>query len=74
MSFHFSNIEILRNGNKKTVRKVVVDNNKGYKSVSKYQNGKLKKTVKRKLKLHEKNRVRSREFIPQLFKDCKCSL
>jgi hypothetical protein len=74
MSFHFSNIEILRNGNKKTVRKVILDNNKGYKSVSKYINGKLKKTVKRKLKLSEKKCVKSREFLPQLFDNCKCKI
>ena len=74
MSFHFSNVEIIRNGNKKTVRKVIVDNNKGYKSVSKYSNGKLKKTVKRKLKLHEKNCIKSKEFIPKLFNDCKCHI
>ena len=72
MHFHFSNIEVFRNGNKKTVRKVIIDKNKGYKSVSKYVNGKLKKTVKRKLKLHEKNGIKSREFIPKLFENCKC--
>jgi hypothetical protein len=72
MAFHFSNIEILSHGNKKTVRKVVVDNGKGYKSVSKYINGKLKKTAKRRLKSHEKIRIKKREFMPQLFDDCVC--
>lgn len=72
MSFHFSNIEILKNGNKKTVRKVILDKNKGYKSVSKYVNGKLKKTAKRKLKMHEKICIKKREFVPKLFEDCRC--
>jgi len=72
MTFQFSNIEIVRNGNKKTVRKVVLDGTKGYKSVSKYRNGKLKKTVKRKLKGHEKNKIKKKQFIPELFNDCVC--
>ena len=38
MPFHFSNTEIIRNGNTKTVRKVFLDGYKGYKCVSKYKN------------------------------------
>lgn len=72
MSFHFSNIEKIRNGNKKTIRKVVLDKNNGYKSVSKYINGKLKKTVKRRLKPNEKKCIKKKEFMPKLFNDCQC--
>jgi hypothetical protein len=72
MAFHFSNIEMIRNGNKKTVRKVIVDNNKGYKCVSKYKNGKLKKTVKRNLTYKEKKCIKQKEFMPKLFSNCKC--
>jgi hypothetical protein len=74
MTFQFSNIEIVRNGNKKTVRKVVLNGTKGYKSVSKYRNGKLKKTVKRRLKIHEKNCIKKKQFIPKLFNDCVCTI
>ena len=72
MTFQFSNIEIVRNGNKKTVRKVILDGKKGYKSVSKYVNGKLKKTVKRRLKSDEKNKIKKKQFIPELFNNCVC--
>ena len=72
MVFYFSNIEILKNGNKKTVRKVILNGKSGYKSVSKYKNGKLKKTVKRKLKCIEKESIKKKKFIPELFNDCIC--
>lgn len=72
MTFYFSNTEIIRNGNSKTVRKVYLDSKKGYKCVSKYKNGKLKKTVKKNLKLKEKTCIKKREFIPELFDNCKC--
>lgn len=72
MPFYFSNTEIIRNGNSKTVRKVYLDEKKGYKSVSKYKNGKLKKTVKKNLKSKEKTCIKKRKFIPELFHNCKC--
>jgi len=72
MPFYFSNTEIIRNGNKKTIRKVFLDGKKGYKCVSKYYNGKLKKTAKKNLKPKEKTRIKMREFIPELFDDCIC--
>jgi len=72
MPFYFSNTEIIRNGNSKTVRKVILNGSKGYKCVSKYKNGKLKKTVKKNLKFKEKTCIKRREFIPELFNDCKC--
>ena len=72
MSFHFSNTEIIRNGNTKTVRKVFLNGSNGYKCISKYKNGKLKKTIKKKLKTKEKICIKKREFIPKLFIDCKC--
>lgn len=72
MTFQFSNIEIVRNGNKKTVRKVVLDGTKGCKSVSKYRNGKLKKTVKRRLNSDEKKSIKKKQFIPELFNNCVC--
>lgn len=72
MTFQFTNVEVLRDGNKKTVRKVTIKNNKGSKSVTKYINGKHKKTVKRNLKRKEISHIRKKKFIPELFDNCKC--
>jgi hypothetical protein len=72
MTFHYSNLEISHNGNKKTVRRVFVKNKKGYKSISKYINGKLKKTVKRRLKSSEIGNIKEKKFIPDFFNNCRC--
>ena len=72
MSYYYSNLEISRNGNKKTVRKVLVTDKKGYKSISKYRNGKHIKTVKRPLKTKEIKCVKEKKFLPKLFDNCKC--
>jgi len=74
MTYYYSNVEISRNGNKKTVRKVLVNNKKGYKSVSKFRNRKHIKTVKRPLKPKEISCVKRKIFLPNLFDNCKCSI
>jgi len=74
MTYYYSNIEISQNGNKKTVRKVLVNNKKGYKSVSKFRNRKHIKTVKRLLKPKEISCVKRKIFLPNLFDNCKCSI
>jgi len=74
MTYYYSNIEVSQNGNKKTVRKVLVNNKKGYKSVSKYRNGKHKRTMKRPLKAKEISCVKRKIFLPNLFDNCKCSV
>lgn len=67
--FTYSNTQIHQTAGKKTVRKVVIKNGKGHKSV-KYYNGKRFSTVKRILKPHEVAFIKMGKFIPGLFTDC----
>jgi hypothetical protein len=69
---HYNNVETLRQrGGRKTVRRVYIKNNKGYKSVSRYYRGKRTGTVKRPLDPFDITRILSKKFIPGLFSDCK---
>ena len=70
-SFHYSNIQKHQYGTNKTLRKVVIKKGKGYKSISYYKNGKLVRTIKRKLPLDHVNMIKNKQFIPGLFSDCK---
>ena len=69
--FHYSNIQRHQYGTNKTMRKVVIKKGKGYKSISFYKNGKLIRTVKRRLPLEHVNMIKQKQFIPRLFSDCK---
>jgi|MesohylFT_1024984.scaffolds.fasta_scaffold117018_2 hypothetical protein len=70
--FNYSNTQMHQAGGKKTVRKVIIKNGKGHKSVKYYKNGKLSTTVKRGLKPVELILIKAGKFIPGLFKDCGC--
>ena len=72
LDLHAEDRVLIKNGNKKTVRKVLVNNKKGYKSISKFRNGKHVKTVKRPLKPKEIKCVKEKKFLPKLFDNCKC--
>jgi len=74
--FNYTNTESTQNRGVKTVRKVSIENGKGYKSVSKVSNGKRKSTVKKELTDGQIQMIKNKQFIPGLFNDCidsKCS-
>ena len=68
--FHYSNIQKHQYGTNKTLRKVIIKKGKGYKSISYYKNGKLVRTIKRKLPLEHVTMIKNKQFIPGLFSDC----
>jgi hypothetical protein len=55
----------------KIVRKVSIKNSKGYKSITKYRNGKKIGTIKRNIHNDDINSIKLGKFIPGLFSDCK---
>ena len=69
--FHYSNIQKHHRGKNKTIRKVIIQKGRGYKSVSLYKNGKLHKTVKKPLHSNHVTMIKNHKFIPGLFADCK---
>lgn len=69
--FHYSNIQKHHRGKNKTIRKVIIQKGRGYKSVSFYKNGKLHKTVKKPLPSDHITMIKKQQFIPGLFADCK---
>lgn len=71
---NYKNIETKLNENGKTVRKVIIKGNKGYKTITKYSGGKKMYSVKK--PIHEKHMkmIHSGKFVRGLFKDCiKCN-
>jgi hypothetical protein len=59
-------------GGSKTVRTVTIKNGKGYKSVTKFRNGKKVKTVKKHIPTDQISLILKGKFIPGLFADCNC--
>jgi hypothetical protein len=72
MDFNYENTEIQTQTGGKLVRKVSIKKGKGYKSVTKYRNGKKVSTVKKPIHVDHINLIKQRKFIPGLFLDCKC--
>ena len=66
----YSNIEIKCRNGKKTIRKVVINKSKGYKSVCQYKMGRCTFKNKKPLTREEINKIHSRKFIPGLFAGC----
>jgi len=67
----YSNTEIKHlNGGRKMVRKVVIRNGKGYKSISIRERGKKSKTIRRKVCSEDISKIHNGVFIPGLFRDC----
>jgi hypothetical protein len=56
---------------KKTIKKVFVNNGKGYKSVTKFKKGKRTFSIKKTICKSHMNSIHAGKFIPGLFKDCK---
>jgi hypothetical protein len=72
MVFNYENTEMKSMmGGGKIIRKVSIKNGKGYKSVTKYVNGKKISSVKKHIHKDHIDLIRSGKFIPGLFSDCK---
>lgn len=72
-TYNYSNVQKAGGRSHKTVKKVIIKNGKGHKSVSHYKNGKLCKTKKRKLTNEEILLIKNGKFIPGLFNNCICN-
>ena len=71
MGYNYSNQEsVMTGGSKKIVRNISIKNNKGYKSITKYNRGKKVGTVKKRLSSSEINMIKNKKFIPGLFNTC----
>lgn len=69
--FNFENKQVYHKDGKKEVRKVSIKGGKGYKTVTTYKGGKKDWSKTKKLKRGDVMKIKQREFIPGLFKDCK---
>lgn len=69
MGFDYKNIQTYMTGGKKSTRKVVIKNSKGYKSVCTYKNGKKCHNRKKHLSKSEIQMIKMGKFIPGLFSD-----
>lgn len=58
-------------GGAKIVRKVAIKNGKGYKSISRFTNGKKSNSTRKKIRDHDIEMIEMGKFIPGLFKDCE---
>ena len=71
-NFNYNNIEHRKmGGGAKVVREVSIENGKGYKKVTHYENDKKTFGTRRRLKEQEINSIQNGIFIKGLFKDCK---
>jgi len=72
MSFNYENTEVQTQLGGKIIRKVSIKNGKGYKSVSKFRNGKKVATVRKPIHTNHIKLIKEKKFIPGLFLDCTC--
>ena len=70
---NYNSNEIKQVGGVKVLRKVTIRNGKGYKSVTKYKNGRKIGTSKKPIDKTHIDLIKIGKFIPGLFFDCKCS-
>ena len=70
--FNYESNESKQMGGTKIVRKVTIRNGKGYKSLTKYRNGKKVGTSKKPINKAHVQLIKSGKFIPGLFMECKC--
>lgn len=71
--FNYDSNETKQVGGAKVVRKVTIRNGKGYKSVTKYKNGRKIGTSKKPLDKAHVALIKIGKFIPGLFFNCKCN-
>jgi len=69
MVFSYVNNQISMKGGKKTRKKVIIKNGKGYKSLCTYKNGKKCHNKKKSLSKLEIKMIKMGKFIPKLFSD-----
>jgi len=69
MGFDFSNTQNYMMGGKKTTRKVIIKNGKGFKSVCTYKDGRKCHNKKKHLSKSEIQMIKMGKFIPGLFSD-----
>ena len=68
----YQNVETkMVGGGTKIVRKVSIKNGKGYKSITKYRNGKKIHTVKKNIHNGHMKMIKQGKFVIGLFDDCK---
>ena len=67
MGFDYANIQKYMTGGKKTTRKVIIRNGKGYKSVCLHKHGKKCHNNKKHLTKSEIQMIKMGKFIPKLF-------
>jgi len=67
MGFDYKNVEVSMKGGKRSTRKVIIKNSKGYKSVCTYKNGKKCHNRKKHLSNYEIQMIKIGQFIPGLF-------
>ena len=68
--FNYENTEIKLQDGGKMVRKVLIKNGKGHKTVTKYHKGKQLFSIKKPIHKSHINLIRMGKFIPGLFSDC----
>jgi len=73
MGFNFTNVQHYMTGGKKTTRKVIIRNNKGYKSICSYKNNKKCHNKKKHLSKSKIQMIKMGKFIPGLFNDISVS-
>jgi hypothetical protein len=71
--FSYHNTEIKKQLDGKIIRTVTIKNGNGYKSVTKYHNGKKVYSIKKPIHKSHINLISLGTFIPKLFADCKCN-
>jgi hypothetical protein len=69
--FHYKNTEVKHMAGGKLIRKVLIKNGKGYKSVTKYRKGKKIYTHKKPIHSEHIDLIKIGKFIPGLFLDCQ---
>ena len=69
--FNYENTETKVQQGGKIVRKVSIKKGRGYKSITKYRNGKKMFTIKKPIHKHHIEMIKNGKFIPGLFSDCK---
>ena len=70
-SINYKNTEIVLQKGGKVVRNVTIKKGRGYKSITKYRNGKKIFSVKKPIHKRDIELIGKGKFIPGLFKDCK---
>lgn len=69
MGFDYVNTQKYMIGGKKSTRKVIIKNSKGYKSICTFKNGKKCHSRKKNLSKSEIHMIKMGKFIPGLFSD-----